>query len=251
MPTTEPHARPYQEGESSYRESDEWDGDKWRNKWDDDEGRNDEGAYGGGGSVRVSDEDIGRYEDNTDLFGDVKVFTEVHSVEECANYCASEGACAAWSLDKGHFLCLLRLLNVSTVRYSSEFISARLSAPELAARVAERAAEANRSSLDEDDTPYRLATLRPPFAGPPWPLPAALTAPGVLENVDLRGGDVRHVAGIESVADCRAACAGATDFTCAGFTLSKANGFCWLKNSSYTRKPQNRSKGVISALMGS
>ena len=41
------------------------------------------------------------------------------------------------------------------------------------------------------------------------------------------------------------------DFACAGFTLSKANGFCWLKNSSYTRKQQNRSKGAISGLMGS
>ena len=36
---------------------------------------------------------------------------------------------------------------------------------------------------------------------------------------------------------------------CAAFTLSKATGFCWLKNSSYTPAAQNRSKGLISGLM--
>ena len=34
-------------------------------------------------------------------------------------------------------------------------------------------------------------------------------------------------------------------------TLTKATGFCWLKNSSYTAAAQNRSKGLISGRMAS
>jgi len=74
-------------------------------------------------------------------------------------------------------------------------------------------------------------------------------ARGVTDNADLLGGDLHHVAGVESVLDCRAACAAASKSGCAAFTLSKATGFCWLKNSSYTPAAQNRTKGLISGLM--
>ena len=33
--------------------------------------------------------------------------------------------------------------------------------------------------------------------------------------------------------------------------MTKATGFCWLKNSSYTAAAQNRSKGLISGRMPS
>lgn len=231
-----------EEGESyRAREDERWDGRKWQERdMDDDEYRDDEGVYSSA-SVRVSAEEIERYEDNTDYFGDVRVFANVRSVSECASSCASEAACAAWSLDKAHSLCLLRLAGVSPVRFSSDFVSARLTAAEIAERARDRASLANSTALDE--------SVPPPYTGPPWPLPAELTSPRALDNVDLLGGDERHVSGVESLAECRAVCARARDVACVAFTLSKATGFCWLKNASYVRAPQNRSKGLISGVL--
>ena len=103
-------------------------------------GGGDEGEEGDDerwGAVRVSAADVERYDDATTLLGDVSVTTDVHSVRQCHEFCVSEPACAAWTLDKYRYVCLLRLLNVSTVRYSADYIGGRLDASELATRAAD------------------------------------------------------------------------------------------------------------------
>ena len=86
-----------------------------------------------------------------------------------------------------------------------------------------------------------------PYGGPPWPLPAELEDSRVFDNVDLLGGDVRAVEGVESVAECQTACG--TAEACVAWTLSKSNGMCWLKNSSYTRLQRNRSAALVSGVL--
>ena len=111
-----------QEGEHE-RDFDSTRADEWDNDDDYPYRSEDEEGERGAGRVQVSEEEIARYEDNTDFFGDVRVFTEVHTVDECASYCASELSCAAWTLDKQRWLCLLRLLGASTVRYSDPHLT--------------------------------------------------------------------------------------------------------------------------------
>ena len=65
-----------QEGEQEVdtTRADEWDDDNYNYRAEDEEGVH------GTGSVSASDEDIERYEDNTDFFGDVRIFTEVLTI---------------------------------------------------------------------------------------------------------------------------------------------------------------------------
>ena len=125
---------------------DDFDDDEHNAVYDDDGyarrryGGGDEGEEGDDerwGAVRVSAADVERYDDATTLLGDVSVTTDVHSVRQCHELCVSEPACAAWTLDKYRYVCLLRLLNVSTVRYSADYIGGRLDAFELATRAAD------------------------------------------------------------------------------------------------------------------
>ena len=133
----------------------------------------------------------------------------MRTVAECADYCASERACAAWTLDKPRLLCMLRLLGGSTVHYTADAISARLSAAELTERAAERDLElaperaspaelAGNASADAAPSASTIAPARPAYSGPPWPLPADLAARGVTDNVDLLGGDLHRVGRQES-----------------------------------------------------
>ena len=267
----------YNASSSLYQDEVGGDDESWaRDDFDDDEHNavyDDDGyarrRYGGGdegeegdderwGAVRVSAADVERYDDSTTLLGDVSVTTDVHSVRQCHELCVSEPACAAWTLDKYRYVCLLRLLNVSTVRYSADYIGGRLDASELATRAADwgdadadvEAAAAAREAEGEEAGDGRLKFVAQPaarYAGAPWALPSELRdGSGVLADVDLRGGDFKSVSGVDSVAACGAACA--AEPACAAWTLSKTRQLCWLKSTNYTRIAQNRSKGLVSAL---
>ena len=89
------------------------------------------------------------------------------------------------------------------------------------------------------------ATQQGGHANCPVASPAASPAASLPPLLPRR----HHVAGVETLADCRAACAAARAEGCAAFTLTKATGFCWLKNTSHTAAAQNRTKGLVSGLM--
>ena len=200
---------------------DDFDDDEHNAVYDDDGyarrryGGGDEGEEGDDerwGAVRVSAADVERYDDATTLLGDVSVTTDVHSVRQCHELCVSEPACAAWTLDKYRYVCLLRLLNVSTVRYSADYIGGRLDASELATRAADwgdadadvEAAAAAREAEGEEAGGGGLKFVAQPaarYAGAPWALPSELRdGSGVLADVDLRGGDFKSVSARDSVA---------------------------------------------------
>ena len=238
-----------EEGERARYRDQPWDGD-------------DEGVYALE-RVRVSARDVQEYEDSTDLLGDVRVFTDVRATRDCASRCTMEPACVAWTLDKMRFLCLLRLAGMPSVRYSSDFIGARLTAEQISARAAQLDTErgedvevATDAADDEGDgfevVQQQRRRAQSPYVGSPWPLPweQAGAQSTMMDNVDLRGGDVRELAGVETAAECREACAtAAADVACAGWTLSKRSSLCWLKNASYARIEQNRSAGLISGIV--
>ena len=71
----------------------------------------------------------------------------------------------------------------------------------------------------------------------------------IWDNTDLRGGDLRTVEGVHSVGDCAAACAEHDDGSCVAWTLSKAEGYCWLKTLNHTRLDVNKSDSLISGLL--
>lgn len=243
----------WDEGEERLRDQ-PWDGD-------------DEGVYGLQ-RVRVSSRDVQQFEDSTDLFGDVRALTDVRSTRDCLERCTSEPACVAWTLEKARFLCLLRLAGVPSVRYGPDFIGARLAADQISARAAQPWEEGapGVAADDEGESEYGVShgllrrRAQRPYVGLPWPLPweeqpgesdrSRFPAMVVMDNVDFRGGDVRELAGVETVAECREACAtAAADLACAAWTLSKQSGLCWLKNASHVRIEQNRSAGLVSGLV--
>ena len=81
------------------------------------------------------------------------------------------------------------------MRYSGDFISARLSAAEIAARAQERDGvgdPAANASAEADEVASETNELAPPYASPPerraylgpeWPLPADVIARGATEHV--------------------------------------------------------------------
>jgi len=118
--------------------------------------------------VRVSGEEAQRYDDATTFFGDVQLQSDVRSATECESLCTSSGQCAAWTLDKYKQICMLRLLNVSTVRYAADFIGGRLTAAQLARaadhrRCAERIEESGlqRHQLSSESSVFGNPTQQP------------------------------------------------------------------------------------------
>ena len=124
---------------------------------------------------------LDKFDDSTSYVGDILVHTDVRRVGECHELCIREPRCVAWTLDKNRRLCVVRIAS-STVLYDASFIGHVLTPAELRKR---------RSGHVKDDSAHD--DLDEPYEGPPWALPAALTAPGVRDNVDLFGGDLKQV----------------------------------------------------------
>lgn len=215
-------------------------------------------------------EELEHYNDSTTYFGDITVLTDIRAADECNANCHSDGRCVAWTHDKARSLCLLRLLNASSVRYSPDFISGTLGADEIAERAArllggaagggggggngsaprrreqrEEEGEDEEALLQTSVYPQRTREL---YRGPAWALPAELLE--ASDNVDLRGGDIRELEDVDSVAGCRAACeAAAGPPRCAAWTLSKRQRLCFLKTANFTRLAMNKSDALISGVL--
>ena len=233
--------------------------------------------------VSLTVEEQERYNDSTSVFGDVKLLFDVRAPDECERRCTGHGRCAAWTLHKYHALCMLRLLNTTALAFSGDFVSGRLSDAQISERAA-RIVEAyerrgQRKQRQEqwsgsgteaglydgelaDDDPWREDAGDPLrlFRGPRLRLPELS---GVLDDTDLAGGDLTELGSVESIADCRAACAAhdasatsvasnasraapAAAGACHAWTLSKETSICWLKTANVTRTPVPKSRALVS-----
>ena len=214
-------------------------------------------ATRGGGSEYVepyvaTDEEVQRHDDSTSWFGDVSLNRGVASPGECESLCVDTASCVAWTMDKHAHECMLRLVNVSSVRYSGRFIGGRLSNAVIVARAARRIAQhlgANRSG-DGATAGAAATTASSPYASRAWPMPPELVEIGTEDNTDLRGGDIVEVAQVDTFAACRDLCVAHTGPPrCTAFTLSKGLNVCYLKTANYTHHRVNKSAGLISGLV--
>ena len=287
------------EGEARGRD-DGLDDDSWRRAREAEDAEDAEEEDASRGEELATPEELELFDDATTYFGDVSIHTGVASASECDRLCLADGRCVAWTADKMRSVCLLRLLNASTVRYSADFVGRRLTSAEIASR-AERLVNqtAEDRAWDAALRPRRASRVKPArnvsarpaggnvsasepdarvggeaeeeeeedeqeeeegepwgatrggvaaeavYAGPAWPLPADHS--GVLEDVDLLGGDVGEVEAVDSVGACVAACASRRG--CSAWTLSKRAAVCFLKNATHGRVAQNHSRGLVSGTL--
>lgn len=136
--------------------------------WD---GEREEGAYDEDGTpgdldenplprVVLSEEDAAKYNDSTSFLGDVRLLRDLRVPADCEDACLAHGRCVAWSLDKVHYACLLRLINTSALRYDADYVGARLTAEQIGERSRRLEREAQRQAAEAKAAEERRAERR-------------------------------------------------------------------------------------------
>ena len=175
--------------------------------------------------VKPTNLEVELFEDSTNFFGDMQILTEVFTVDSCFESCKETRQCVAWTLDKYRYICLLRLSLSPTVRYSEDYIGARLSAKDVKQR-------AVRLAAPEDEE---------------WPLPAELSSDDVAENTNFTGEALATVHHIDNLLGCRGMCR--KHSSCFAVTLNKRTNICLLKTNNYSASSVPRSAGLVSSVV--